>query len=983
MKRIAAMLPALVSAAALADPAAPLRVPLTVHAETALGRFFVELQTPSVAALTAQALRNRTAVPDRGAQRRHAAELDEQQRMLLPFVAAIADRVDGRLRVALNGFKVTAGRDQVDALRTLPGVRRVVPLRLHDMSLAGSVPWVGAPAAWPQGSGKGVRIAIIDTGIDYTHRNFGGSGDTLDFLLNDPAEVEPGTFPTEKVVAGFDFAGPVYNARDPDSVPDPDPDPIDRHGHGTHVAGIAAGFGVGEHLGAGMAPGASLLALKVFSDEGGSTDLVTDAIDMALDPDGDGAIDDRVDVINMSLGSAFGDPADPSAVAARNAVDNGVIVVASAGNRADVPYVTGSPAVAPGVISVAASWPGNRVHPALAVTGHPVVEGLHEAREGLGPVSLAMQPVAGEVVDAAGPADDGDGNPLAGVTDNLACHPLDDPATDRIVLVGRGNCSFTTKYANVQANGAAAIVVYNDGSSPGRIGPQTMTGIDDDIAIPGMMISHPSGVALRDTLLDGKPLLAAMSPTLTVPADPVDDDTLAWFTSRGPGHGGSLFKPDLTAPGYGIVSSDAGSGTGARVLNGTSMAAPHVAGAAALLRQRYPQLAPAAIRGLLAGSTVDANRNGPASDSPYPLTRQGTGVLRLDRAIDQTAYASPAGVSFGRLEVFRPLARTVTTTLTNLGDETRVYQVSHRPNQQLDGVNVACPGEVEVEAGAGVPVTIRLAADPDALPYERAGQSQTEVDGWCIFDDGTRTVRVGYLAVIDPVSMLRAGPVADGQVRLENFGPARGVAEPFLLAAALPLATAKDAAVAAFGVRPVDYGGFPLIHFGFSLWRPWENPAHLSISIYIDNDEDGREDFLLRIADWSAFGGTTGSLVTLQIPLDDEGEPDFDNGFLDWLFSSADYNDQVMYAPFTQVTAGDGDVFLDPGDTRFGWRLVVSARDGSESEQSGVVDLSNYAEQAAVTLDAGAATSLDASAEPMLWLYPANPVGRQFQVLQP
>ncbi len=984
MRRLALVLlgTALAGVTASAGSPVPLRVPLTHDESAAPQRYFVELRTPSVAALTSQARRNEKIAPDRSAQRRHAAEIDAQQRLVLPFVTTIADRVDGRLRVALNGFRVTATREQAAALSRLPGVRRVLALRLHEMTLAGSVPWVGAPAAWPQGDGKGVRIAVIDTGIDYTHRNFGGSGDTLDFILNDPAEIEPGTFPTAKVVAGFDFAGPVYDARDPDSVPDPDPDPIDRHGHGTHVAGIAAGFGVGDHLGTGMAPGATLLALKVFSDEGGSTDLVTDAIDMALDPDGDGAIDDRVDVINMSLGSAFGDPGDPSAIAAQQAVDVGVIVVASAGNRAEVPYVTGSPAVAPGVISVAASWPGNRIHPALAVTGQPAVEGFHEAREGLGPVSLAMQPASGPVVNASGPADDGDGNPLAGITDNLACHPIDKTGPGTIVLVGRGNCSFEAKYANVQASGAAAIVVYNDGSTPARTGPQTMTGIDEDIAIPGMMISHPSGIALRDILMLGTPLQAAMSPSITVPADPVDDDTLAWFTSRGPGHGGSTFKPDLSAPGYGIVSSNAGTGVDARVLNGTSMAAPHVAGAAALLRQRYPLLEPAAIKGLLASSTVDANRNGPGSDSPYPLTLQGTGVLRLDRAIAQPAYASPAGVSFGRLEVFSPTARTVRTRLTNFSGERRLYAVTHRPNRQMDGVSVSCPDDLAIEAGTSVSVAVQLSADPAALPHERGAQSQSEVDGWCIFDNGADSVRVGYVAVIDPVSMLQTRPVGDGQIRLRNFGPARGVAQPFMLAAATPLDTAGDAAVAAFGVRPVDYGGFPLIEFGFALWRPWETASRLSMSIYIDNDEDGREDFLLRIADWSVFGGTTGSLATLQVPLDDEGEPDLDNAYLDWLFTSADYNDQVMYAPFTQVTA-IGDVFLDPGDMRFGWRLIVTARDGSESEQSGAVDLSGYQERAAVALDAGEALSLDAAAQPMLWLYPANPVGRQFQVLRP
>src|SRR6185312_14469723 len=167
--------------------------------------------------------------------------------------------------------------------------------------------------------------------------------------------------PTAKVVGGFDFAGPTYNADVAGSTPTPDPDPLDGNGHGSHVAGTAAGFGVTGSIGPGVAPEALLYALKVFNDTEGSTNLVSEAIEWALDPNHDGNMKDHLDVINMSLGSPFGDPDDPSAISAENAADLGVIVVASAGNEGEFPYITGAPAVAPGAISVAAVTPAGRI----------------------------------------------------------------------------------------------------------------------------------------------------------------------------------------------------------------------------------------------------------------------------------------------------------------------------------------------------------------------------------------------------------------------------------------------------------------------------------------------------------------------------------------------------------------------------------------------------------------------------------------------
>src|SRR5262245_50013807 len=227
------------------------------------------------------------------------------------------------LKIGANGVRVLVDEDQIENLRALPGVRSVGRVTKFKMDNITSVPAIGAPVVWQKFKvkGEGIRIAIIDSGIDYLHANFGGSGNPADYAANNKNVIEPGTFPTAKVIGGFDFAGPTYNADIAGSTPSPDPDPLDGNGHGSHVAGTAAGFGVTGSIGPGVAPQALLYAYKVFNDTSGSTNLTSEAIERALDPNQDGNMKDHVDVINMSLGSPFGDPNDPSAISAENAAN--------------------------------------------------------------------------------------------------------------------------------------------------------------------------------------------------------------------------------------------------------------------------------------------------------------------------------------------------------------------------------------------------------------------------------------------------------------------------------------------------------------------------------------------------------------------------------------------------------------------------------------------------------------------------------------
>jgi len=913
---------------------------------------FVRLNTPSVAAYCANQLKAGNPWPASDAQRAHAAALAAEQEAVGSQLAALGATELSRLRAGDNGLRIKIDAGMLNAIRNIAGVAAVAPVTIHTVDLSRSVPWVGADVAQAAGiDGRGVTIAVIDTGIDYTHANFGGSGDPADYASNDPAVIEPGSFPTAKVIGGFDFAGTSYDASGdlgPD-VPSPDPDPLDGNGHGSHVGGIAAGLGVPGEIGAGMAPGASIIALKVFGDEAGSTSLTSDAIEYALDPNGDGDISDHVDVINMSLGSSFGDPAAPSSVAAQNASDLGIIVVASAGNSADVPYVTGSPAVAGDVISVASSLPGGDTT-GIAVSGD--INDSFESIEGTSPVRIADGSVSGMLMVPSDPAN------IEG------CDPISDDMSGAVALISRGSCTFDLKFINAQDAGAAAIVVYNDGASAGRIAPIVMGGIGssgEPITIPGVMVSFFAGDQLSGALAGGAALSGTLDASIRVAT--VFGDTLSGFSSRGPGHGGSTFKPDLTAPGSGIVSTGIGSGTGSLTLSGTSMASPHAAGLAALLRQVNPGVKPTGIKAMMQNSASDAVGEGAVGPAPA-LARQGTGVINAERAVGLTSYAAPAGLSFGRINPKKPVKEKVSFKLHNLGDQRRTFTVTHVPNQTFPGVEVTCPSSISVDANKSRKGKIQLRMDPALGFFDDGYHSQTEVDGWCVLDDGVDTLRVGYLAVVDPASDMKAegeGTVIEVKNKRGNVGWAEG----FTLAArdGLILDNAPNA-FNATGFRTNSFAAFgDLVEFGISTEKPWETLAAYEIDIFVDVDSDGIDDFILVAADFF----DDGIPVTAIFP---QGAALFD--------TVADLNDAsavlTFIGPMDSPFGGFG--FLPPGDTDFDYAaFFIDLRTNSFDAQFGSVDLASeiVPDTASFGLSPGIEVNLPVTGSgEMLWLFQNN-----------
>ncbi|MGB5049788.1 MAG: S8 family serine peptidase [Caldilineaceae bacterium] len=307
--------------------------------------------------------------------------IESSQRALLADPTLQQAQFIYRTQRIYNGIALYIDPALRGQIAELPGVLAVHPLPVQTIETVRAVPFLGAPALWnqvyPGGlSGESVSIGIIDTGIDYLHRDFAGPG--TGYSANDSTvitDILAGiTFPTARVVGGYDFAGDKYDVRPGGNpIPQPDPDPMDCWGHGTHVAGIAGGSGVlwqgsaaytGVYteglsfsqfaIGPGVAPRAKLYALKVFGCTGASN-LVPAALEWAVDPNGDGDFSDHLDVVNLSVGSSYGSYDDPSSIAADNATLAGVIVVAAAGNSGDAYYIVNSPGVADRTISVAAT----------------------------------------------------------------------------------------------------------------------------------------------------------------------------------------------------------------------------------------------------------------------------------------------------------------------------------------------------------------------------------------------------------------------------------------------------------------------------------------------------------------------------------------------------------------------------------------------------------------------------------------------------
>jgi len=861
----------------------------------------------------------------------------------------------------------------VESLKKMPEVKRVSFIVPSKPLLRNSVSWIGAPSVWDSvgngdnnGNADPVTISIIDSGTDYYHAGLGGAGNPEDFINNDPSIIEPGTFPTAKVIAGIDFAGADNQA----FATDPDPVGVGSF-HGSHVSGIAAGTGT-DQVSPGVAPGANLYAVKVFADNGGGTTLSHIGIQWSEDPNQDGDDSDRADVMNLSLGSDYGDPDSIGAVAADTASENGSIMVLAAGNGGNIPYIHGGPAISAQSISVASSIAGGVVAGINASSDNPDANGSFLAVEGSHSNTFAN----GGLISGSLVAVDG----LDG------CAPLTnaDDVSGNVALVIRGACGFNDKYTNALAAGATGIVVFNDGTDPSRVNPIVMGGIDPALPLTGVMVSSTTGFSFLNALSNGQSVNVFMDNSTTTNTDPSVDGSLSGFTSRGPGLDNS-FKPDVAAPGEAIASVSLGTGNGTGTISGTSMASPHVAGVAALLKQQWPDLPPSAIKAILQNSSTPAYRDGVAGSSdPYPLTLQGVGRVQVDVASTLTSYAAPGGVSFGRVNAKYGTHLSREVTVKNMSADTKIFAITHEPGQTISGVNVRTYQQ-QVYLAPYSSRTISLAMDfnPNDAPFDSFGNSQSEVDGWFVFNDilSDETLRVGYMAAVDPASGVNAYR-SYNSIGFYNNGSSDSYAEGFTLANLANSEGQESHDIEALGYRTgVNLFGGAAIDFAFVTKGAWSSLSPLAVILNIDSDEDGIEETTLQIADTNPdpninFDGIVDKII-------------FPGGYN---LGSADYdfNDRVMITRYLidrNALAPDAG-FLDAGDTNFNYTLSIFNRfTGETSELSGSIDLNdeiNVESNSFVMPKNGSFNSQltsDTDGE-MLWLYQQNQAQDQAQVIR-
>jgi subtilisin family serine protease len=677
--------------------------------------------------------------------RAHLANIAHEQQRAHQRLAALSAHAEPlfHLQRAYNGIAVRVPPEALVGLANAPWVQAILPLRPKYLAHRTSMALIGAPAAWaaaPDGlTGAGVRIGIVDTGVDYTHATFGGTAA--------PPHFGPGA----KVAGGYDFAGDTYNGF---NQPRPDNDPRDCHGHGTHVAATAAGYGVttagttyrGPYtaaaladlaLGPGVAPEASIYALRVFGCGAFGTLLTDQAIEWALDPNGDGDLTDRLDILNLSLGIDFASPNDSTALAAQRATAAGMIVVAAATNSGDSSFAVGSPALADGVIAVAGSTDAGTRTDGFRVDAPAAFAGVYPGN-------------AAPFAWPSGSSADVQAALVSAPLPNNGCAPFTPPQAmalhGAIVLLDwSGGCSVQTRVQHAADAGAVGVLI-SDPSPVLSLRPTS------GVPIPTLVIPQQTGTALR-TLITDTPVQITLGAAYignVVLIEPAREDMIYPNSARGPRRGDGVLKPDLTAPALTISSAAVGTSSGQQQLSGTSMAAPHVAGAAALLRQHHPDWSAAAIKALLMNSAsadifTGFNRTG----ASYGLARVGAGRLDLAAALRTTTIAFSAthpdrvSVSFGHVT-----AITGTTTLRhqavqiyNDAAQTQHYTLDLLPRPSFPGVHYTVePTNLQIGPHSSAQVTVTLSAEPRTMPLVHCDptldEQQAQGSRTCLNDAG-------------------------------------------------------------------------------------------------------------------------------------------------------------------------------------------------------------------------------------------------------
>lgn len=816
----------------------------------------VKLKTPALFA---------TATVDKGEIKIDEKQLEALKKEQLDFLAEvkkISDKIEVlyRYQYTMNGFTLKTPKSlekKIKALNKVALTQKTTEIappsqklshaeirKRLDKSLKGfgntSVEFINAHMVQTKygHTGKGLSVGILDTGIDFTHSMFAGPGTVRAFQSVEPTKAAPvDLYPNKKVLGGIDLVGDNYFPRSllaAKKLPKPDKNPIDIQGHGSHVAGTVAGIGDGIDSYSGVAPEADLHAIKVFGGSSTGDFVVIAGFEYAADPNNDNNPSDALDVLNLSLGGAYGIPGNLYDSAIKNLTRVGISVVASAGNSGDVSYITGAPATSTDALSVGASidnmdhnWKFDALSLESSQLDKPIITGYGTASF---TISLAdVDRLSGALVYAGLAAEDFDAD-------------LKAKLAGKIALIDRGAVSFGDKVQRALDAKAIAVIIANNQPE----GVMQMGGVaEPKLSIPAVMIPKAQRDVIKKILDAGGEVIADLK-TSAREEKPELIDTLTGFSSRGPRSLDSAIKPEIVGPGQQIVSADAGTGNKMVKLNGTSMSGPHLAGVMTLMKQAYPELSVIERKAIVIGSAK------PISDTKgnlYPVSRQGAGRVQTLKAVEAKLFAMPATMSLGEVNVKKAIVMRKEVTLYNKSSQVIELQSKIIKQNKLE---IKMPESVSIPANSEKKIKIEITIKGDKL------KQVDELDAIISFENETKKLVIPMLAVakrlsaieVDELKVLASEGASEGaavDLKLKNKSPHDGVALIFNKLIKDERRTPNQdltnlrnnfCDLQSAGYRIIEENGKKMLEVGVKTYGPQEVWSGCSVSVLIDSDGD-------------------------------------------------------------------------------------------------------------------------------------------------
>ena len=657
---------------------------------------------------------------------------------------------------AFNGFSGQVKYSDVQKIKELPNVKNVYianeyerPEAKPDMTT--SHDFIQSRQVWADSKfqGEGMVVAVIDTGIDPDHK---------DFNITDESKVDLTKSDVEGLVSKDGLKGAYQNVKVPyaynyyDKNAEIQDDGPDASMHGMHVAGTVGANGNEDEGGLkGVAPESQILGMKVFSNDVNFPSTFSDIYLAAIDD----AVKLGADVLNMSLGStsSFYDADSAEDKAITNAVNNGIVSAVSAGNSGHIGYGYDNPHYDNPDYGLVGSPGLNKDTIQVAATGNVVNHYTHEVEfdeftvEGFGVDDWTDFEVQGDDIEVVSLKElTGNPNALGAASDYEGID-----VEGKVVVVERGEHTFIDKTNWAAAAGAAGIIVYN---STSNVFYKDQGGWD----IPFMKITREDGLELEAALAEDGELGADVEQTNVEEGPEVGRATD--FTSWGVTPD-LEFKPELSAPGGNILSTLENDKYG--VMSGTSMAAPHVAGGAALVQQylknhdEFKNLSleeRTRLAKVLLLNTADIT-HGKSGDTISPR-RQGAGMMQLNGAVTTPVILTEKATNEAKVNVkdFTENSFTFTLKAENLTDKEATYSVDTSvlvdmfqedgevtsnllKSGALEGAKVSAPETVTVPANGTTDVTVTIDISEGKVPgLDKDGNSITKALEEDVFVEG-------------------------------------------------------------------------------------------------------------------------------------------------------------------------------------------------------------------------------------------------------